>query len=196
MLYEVALSSEIIARADLSARYGQTHPIGNLSRTGHGCRCYRIYAVACAAQRGAGFMGAGPLVLPRNGAALSGGDGSGASGYHGQPVTRCRCTLGAGRRPALCGPCRRDRRDLGRPTGTGFHRNQAAGGARGGGEYPLLADPARRHPEPECCTRALADRIGAVSATCLRRAGAGHAALVAGSISRTPHAARAVGGDI
>ena len=100
-----------------------------------------------------------------------------AKPYSCRGARRARRAVGDGGGGKMRLPLRRDRRNLGRPSGARLHRDAAARGGVRAQRHALLAGPARRDGEPQRRTDALADREHAVAHERARSESAGAASL-------------------
>ncbi len=171
------------------------HAVRGFSNSVIGCVRGRVCAACFAQNRGTCIMGAGSAFAKRGWRPLSTGPGR-TTGDPGRFVPASGCALGDGRRVALQGPKRRDRRSVGRSGHIGFYCNQAAGAAGRASPDTLLAYPSCGVARSECGAQSLACCLAALTAAPGRSQGSGNAALAGRAVSLARPTTRHMGGDL
>lgn len=165
------------------------HAVGNLSDSGHRYSRFGFFTVQTSRQQRPCFLGPRPAVTARDRPPLPAGFTEPTHHpYRCKPS--CRCAVGDGRRAQMHVPCRGDRRNMGRPEDTGFHRHQTAGDTGGTQWDTLLAGPARGITRPQRRAKPVACDIPAVPAPSARPQSPRRPALAGRTVPRAPHPAR------
>ena len=118
------------------------------------------------------------------------------SGFAGPRQQSARCALGDGGGGGLCGAVSRYWRNSRRTGCIGFHRDQAFGHAGRGIGRTRLFVAQRRSRCAECCARAVARYIAAITDTLTRQQSPRNAAMGSGPVSRPHPNTGAMGGAI
>lgn len=169
------------------------HPVRGFPEHVNGRGRDRVCPLGSAQGRRADPLDAGPAFAQRGGRALF-ARACGAAVDPGRSVATRGRALGDGGRPEMQGADRRDRRNMGRSAGAGFHRDQTVGVAGRAPPDTLLVDPAGRIARSECRAQSLADRVSAVPASPGGPHIPGSPQLAGRVVPVTPSATRHMGG--